>query len=179
MKILKLVLTITIVTFLSACSSDDGTNGTNGIDGQTGATGATGTANVIYSAWILGSTPVDTSIDGTTGVTFSINAPELSQDILDKGTVLVYLKFGSDVFPLPYTSYAGGYPNTISAIASLLKIKIFRFAHVTGKTITLPTSLNWRYILIPGGVAATAKVKKVDYSKMSYEEVCSRLSIQR
>ena len=51
--------------------------------------------------------------------------------------------------------------------------------HVTGAgTVNIPVSLSWRYILIPGGVAATAKKSNLDYSKMSYEEVCARLNIQ-
>ena len=103
----------------------------------------------------------------------SINAPQLSEDILSKGTILVYVSFGSGTYALPYTSTAGGFVNTITAISTVKKIKLFRFRHDQAATVNIPTSLIWRYILIPGGVAATTgKTAKTDYAKMSYEEVC-------
>ena len=180
MKKLNLLMTLTIALFLTACSSpEDGVDGVNGINGQpgaTGATGATGSANVIYSAWLTAPAAVAATIDGTTGIATSIDAPELSQAILDKGTILVYMNFGNDVFSLPYTSYAGGSNSTISSSASLKKIKLFRYAHVAGQTTSLPTNLKWRYILIPGGVAASTLSK--DYSTMSYDEVLMSLNIQ-
>lgn len=186
MKFSKTILTILFVAISTiSCSSDDGTDGVNGVDGAVGPagpagpTGATGSANVIYSAWITAPAAAAETIDGTSGLSTTINAPELSADIVSKGTVLVYMSFGGGVYTLPYTSTAGGYINTITAIASVQKIKLFRFKHAAdGTTVNLPTSLSWRYILIPGGVAATAKAAKLDYSKMSYEEVCARLNIQ-
>jgi hypothetical protein len=90
------------------------------------------------------------------------------------------VSFGSGSFSLPYTSTAGGFVNTITAISSLKKIKLFRFRHDQAATVNIPTSLSWRYILIPGGVAAaTSKTAKLDYSKMSYQEVCAHFNIQQ
>ncbi|MCD0464082.1 hypothetical protein [Flavobacterium sp. ENC] len=177
MKISKTIFTLFLVAISTmSCSSDDGTDGKDGIDGQAGATG---TANVIYSAWLTAPTAVAETIDGTSGMSTSIVAPQLSEDILAKGTVLVYMSFGAGNYPLPYTSTAGGFVNTITAISTVKKIKLFRFRHDAGGTVNLPTSLSWRYILIPGGVAAaTAKTAKPDYSKMSYQEVCARFNIQ-
>lgn len=182
MKFSKTLLSIFLLAiFTISCSSDDGTDGvdgTNGVDGAVGATGPAGTANVIYSAWLTAPTAVAETIDGTSGLSTSIAAPQLSSDILSKGTILVYVSFGTGTYTVPYTSTAGGFVNTITAISTVQKIKLFRFRHDQGGTVGLPTSLNWRYILIPGGVAATAKTAKLDYSKMSYEEVCARLNIQ-
>ena len=180
MKILKTILTLfSIAIFAASCSSDDGVDGTNGVDGQQGAPGAPGTANVIYSAWINAPTAAAENIDGTSGMSTTINAPELSDEILSKGTILVYVSFGAGIFTVPYTSTAGGFTNTITAISSSKKIKLFRFRHDQGGTVNIPTSLSWRYILIPGGVAAaTSKTAKPDYAKMSYEEVCAQLNIQ-
>ncbi|MBF4515003.1 hypothetical protein IRZ71_01545 [Flavobacterium sp. ANB] len=174
MKALKTIFTILLVAVSTiSCSSDDGTNG---VDGEKGDTG---TANVIYSAWLTAPTAVAETIDGTSGMSTSINAPELSDDILAKGTILVYMSYGTGTFTLPYTSLAGGTVNTITAISTLKKIKLFRFTHSGSGTVGLPTTLSWRYILIPGGVAAkTAKAAKLDYAKMSYEEVCARFNIQ-
>lgn len=180
MKLSKTIFTILLVAISTiSCSSDDGTDGANGIDGQAGPAGATGTANVIYSAWITAPTAVAETIDGTSGMSTTINAPQLSEDILAKGTILVYVSFGTGTYTLPYTSTAGGFANTITAISTAKKIKLFRFRHDAGGTVGLPTSLNWRYILIPGDVAAaTAKNAKLDYAKMSYEEVCAYFNIQ-
>ncbi len=178
MKILKTIFTLLLVSiFTISCSSDDGTDGINGVDGKQGPTG---TANVIYSAWLTAPTAAAEIVDGTSGMSTTINAPELTDDILSKGTVLVYVSFGSGTFSLPYTSTAGGFVNTITAVSSLKKIKLFRFRHDQAATVNLPTSLSWRYILIPGGVAAaTSKTAKTDYSKMSYEEVCVHFNIQQ
>lgn len=180
MKFSKTIFTILLVAISTiSCSSDDGTDGVNGVDGQAGPAGATGTANVIYSAWLTAPTAVAETIDGTSGMSTSINAPQLSEDILAKGTILVYVSFGSGTYTLPYTSTAGGFVNTITAISTAKKIKLFRFRHDAGGTVNLPTSLSWRYILIPGGVAATTgKAAKPDYAKMSYEEVCAHFNIQ-
>jgi len=98
---------------------------------------------------------------------------------LAKGTVLVHVSFGSVTYTLPYTSTADGAVNTITAISNLQKIKLFRFRHDGVGTVRPPTSLNWRYILISGGVAAaTSKQAQPNYSKMSYEEVCACFNIQ-
>jgi hypothetical protein len=176
MKTLKTISAILLISlFAVSCSSDDGKDGVDGVNGEKGATG---TANVIYSAWLTAPTAVAETIDGTSGMSTSIVAPELSDDILSKGTILVYVSFGTGTFSIPYTSTAGGTVNTITAIASLKKIKLFRFTHSGAGTVGLPTSLSWRYILIPGGLAAaTGKKAPVDYSLMTYEEVCAHFNI--
>jgi len=178
MKILKTIFTLLLVSiFTISCSSDDGSDGLNGVDGKQGPSG---TANVIYSAWLTAPVAAAETVDGTSGMSTSLVVPELTDDILSKGTVLVYVSFGSGTFSLPYTSTAGGFVNTITAISTLKKIKLFRFRHDQAATVNIPTSLSWRYILIPGGVAAaTSKMAKVDYSKMSYEEVCAHFNIQQ
>lgn len=177
MRIFKTIFALLLLAlFTISCSSDDGTDGINGVDGKQGVAG---TANVIYSAWLTAPTAAAETVDGTSGMSTTLNAPELTDDILSKGTVLVYVSFGSGTFSLPYTSTAGGFVNTITAVSTLKKIKLFRFRHDQGGTVNLPTSLTWRYILIPGGVAAaTSKTVKQDYSKMSYEDVCAHFNIQ-
>ncbi|MDP5198716.1 hypothetical protein [Flavobacterium sp. DG2-3] len=183
MKTFKSIFFIFLISVsIISCSSDDGTDGVNGIDGAPGAQGPAGTANVIYSGWINAPAGTPETIDGTSGLSTSFAVPQLTADIMAKGTILVYMSFGSgvNVYTLPYTSTAGGYANTITAIASLNTIKIFRFKHAAdGTTVGLPSTLTYRYILIPGGAAAaTAKTAKLDYAKMSYEEVCAHFNIQ-
>lgn len=177
MKTFKTLFAILVIAMITiSCSSDDGA------DGADGAQGPAGTANVIYSAWISAPAGTPETIDGTSGLSTSIAAPQLTADIMEKGTILVYMSFGSatNTFTLPYTSTAGGFTNTITAIASLNTIKLFRFKHANdGTTVSLPATLKWRYVLIPGGVAASnSKKVNPDYSKMSYEEVCAYFNIQ-
>ena len=81
---------------------------------EDGAIGPTGTANVIYSNWASASASTPIAIDGTNGTTALIATTQLNQEILDKGTVLVYGKFSTTVFPLPYASYAAGSANTLT-----------------------------------------------------------------
>lgn len=208
MKTTKTILAIFLLALATfSCSGDDGSDGINGVDGKDGVNGIdgtngvdgpqgpqgpqgqpgpqgpqgpTGTANVIYSNWINAPAGTEETIDGTLGVSTSFDVPQLTSSILSRGTILVYLTFGSgsNTFLLPYTSTAGGSVSTVSAISSLNKIKIFRFKHsADGTTVALPASLSYRYILIPGGVAAQSKYAQKDYTKMSYEEVCSLLNI--
>ncbi|MFH6998196.1 hypothetical protein ACHRVZ_09700 [Flavobacterium sp. FlaQc-57] len=170
MKAIKNILVLLFISISAvSCSGDDGKDGIDGV---------TGTANVIYSAWLTAPTAAAETIDGTFGMSTTINAPELSEDILAKGSILLYVSFGPDVHTIPYTSTAGGAVNTITAIASTKKIKLFRFRHTGEGTINLPTTLKWRYILIPGGIAAsTGKAAKVNYSYMNYQEVCAHFNI--
>lgn len=180
MKKFKTIFTILLFAITTiSCSSDDGADGVDGVDG---APGPAGTANVIFSGWINAPAGTPETIDGTSGLSTSFAVPQLTADIMSKGTILVYLSFGSgtSVYTLPYTSTAGGFANTITAIASLNSIKIFRFKHAAdGTTVGLPSTLSYRYILIPGGVSAsTAKSAKTDYSKMSYEEVLAHFNMQ-
>ena len=169
MKTIKTTIAILAIAIFSiSCSKPE--------DGAIGPVGATGTANVMYSNWASAPTATATTIDGTNGNTTSIAATQLSQEILDKGTVLVYGKFSSTIFPLPYVSYAGGSPNTLTFFPELNNIKLFRFKHDGSGGVSIPTSLQFRYILIPGGVSA--KTSQPNYKLMSYSEVCQQLNIR-
>ncbi|MFM9989718.1 hypothetical protein [Flavobacterium sp.] len=159
------VLAVTLI-FISCSKPEDG------------AAGPTGTANVIYSNWASAPVATATTIDGTNGNTTSIAATQLSQEILDKGTVLVYGKFSTTVFPLPYVSTAGGSANTLTYFPELNNIKLFRFKHDGSGGVSISTSVQFRYILIPGGTpVATGKQAQPDFKKMSYAEVCKYCQI--
>jgi hypothetical protein len=172
MKTIKTTIAIlSIAIFSISCSKPEDV-----AVGPVGPVGATGTANVIYSNWASAPSATAATIDGTNGNTTSIAVSQLSQDILDKGTVLVYGKFSTTVFPLPYVSYAGGSANTLTFFPELNNIKLFRFKHDGSGGVSIPTSLLFRYILIPGGVSA--KANQPNYKVMSYSEVCQQLNIR-
>jgi hypothetical protein len=171
---LRVALCTSLLIYLTSCSPDDGTDGINGTNGSQGPVGS---ANVIYSNWTPGSVATATNIDGTNGLAFLLPANPITQDILDKGTILVYAKFSTTILPLPHTSFAGGEPSTITYYPEVGGIRIFRFRHSGVGTTSLSTSLNYRYIIIPGGVPS-GKLSR-DFKKMTYEEVCNYYSIKQ
>lgn len=165
---------LAVITTFSSCSKEEGPTGK---DGVAGTNGADGNANVIYSDWASVPAATATTIDGTNGNTSSISAPNLTQEILDKGTVLVYVKFGSTIIQLPYTSNAGGVTNTLLFYLELNNIKLFRFKHDGTGGVNIPTGLQFRYILIPGGVSVLTQKTQLNLKNMPYSEVCKYLNI--
>lgn len=138
-----------------------------------------GTANVIYSSWTtLDSAVRDTTIDGSDMKVSHIDAPQLSQEILDQGVVNVYMEFSDDIYPLPYTGYAGGASNVMDFLPRLNKLFITRFTMDNSASVGFNSSLEFRYVLIPGGVAAKSKMSKDQIKKMPYSEVKKRFGIR-
>lgn len=168
----KVILVIAGLTLISlfACSKKEGpqgpagTNGTNGLDGN---------ANVYYSEWaMLGQAWRDTTIDGSLLKYNYILASVLNQNMIDSAAVLVYMKFADQIHPLPYTSYAGGIANTMGYFMGLGKIYLTRFTHDNSGSIGASSVLQFRYVVIPGGIVSYSALKQ-----MKYEEIISRYNI--
>ncbi|MEO7978657.1 hypothetical protein [Flavobacterium sp.] len=187
MKTLKTIFSLlTIGIFLISCSGDDGTNGPEGpagVDGIDGTNGIDGNPVVFFSDWALTGTTKSETFNGVLGSTFIISAPELTQEILNKGVVLIYMQsLSSGKFsnmPLPLIESTGSKVFIHNFWPELGQITIYKFL-LDGTTPTPVTaSLKWRYVLIPGGTNVTGKknVNKLDYSKMSYEQVCKLFNI--
>jgi hypothetical protein len=168
-KILSFAIVMVMFILLDACKGEKGdvgpagvagANGANGATGAagaiggtgaTGATGATGTANVIYSDW------ANVTFTGSgTSWAGKITAPKITQDILDKGLVKAYFKFGN-------ATYEGNYVNTPSG-ASMYYFTTLGLVNIQA---TFAANYPWRYIIVPGGVGARRAA--VDYS--DYEAV--------
>ena len=165
-------------TGAGGANGTNGTNGATGAAGPAGATGATGTANVIYSDWITPATYTKTTVFGTVNFTYDIVAAQITQAILDKGTVLVYGKlegYNPTIWPagqvsvLPIViSYLSGTTSEIdtwSARTTLGKIKLV----VTNNNNVysgLATAHSFRYVIIPGGVHTTATVNTKNYNEV-------------
>lgn len=130
--------------------------------------GKTGTANVLYSGWNVAVNFRDTTADNSALRAADLLAPALSDDVLNEGMVQVYFTFGGGVYALPYTNYAGGKLNTIAYFPRLKHFIITRFTADNTKSVPLSTLLQYRYVIIPGGVA-TATAKKIDIN--NYEAV--------
>lgn len=193
-------LLLTAIFLTASCSKEgpagpqgaEGPQGPAGPSGPAGNTGATGTANVIYSGWLsFQQTQRDTVIDGTKVKVNHLTAPQLTQTMIGNGMVLAYMRFSTTVLQLPYTSHAGGKPNTVGFVPQVSKLLITRFTHDNSGSIGFG-AVQFRYILIPGGVPASgrsANMEKVaeinnqlytasELKAMSYEQVCALLGIQ-
>lgn len=140
-----------------------GPAGPRGATGATGAQGPAGTANVIYSGWIsFQQAERDTLIDGTNLKVNHLPAARLTQAIIDNGAIQVYMRFGTTVLTLPYTSRAGSRTSTVSFVPRPGRLLITRFTHDNATPRLGFGSVQFRYVLIPGGVSANAALQNIN-----------------
>ncbi|SDD91726.1 hypothetical protein SAMN05216464_10334 [Mucilaginibacter pineti] len=146
-----------------------------------GPAGPAGTANVIYSDWIKPDVYTKTTIFGTIHFSYTITAAKITQDILDKGTVIVYGKLNGynpviwptdNVAALPivitYMSGTNSNIDTWSGIASLGAIQIDLTSSLNAYS-SISNAHSFRYVIIPGGVHTTAVAKQLNIN--DYESV--------
>ncbi len=172
-----------------ACSAEDGETGPTGPAGPAGPQGAQGdqgpqgeqgdpgTANVIYSDWI------DSEFDANiiaTGSSFDIDAPDMTQEIIDSGVIMVFGRnipvIGTpDVFQLPHVSNDNRYFFSAED-AEQLRITV---SSTEGASVGTTFFEDYRYVLIPGGQPATNPVSKsyVDFSKLTYQQLIDMFDI--
>ncbi len=176
MKTIKTTIAIlAMAIFAVSCSKPengingkDGTNGTNGAVGQTGTTGTTGSANVIYSTW----TNIPLTAEGTYFVG-EVIVPQITQEILDRGLILVYFEIStgsfSGVYQCNYFDPGFSPARYFVAYHRLAKIKL---------DTSISANQRIRYIIIPGGVpAGRGTTPRLDYKTMTYSQVCKSLNI--
>jgi hypothetical protein len=172
--ICKKTLAVAIpVLLLFACKKGDtGPAGPAGPAGPTGATGAIGTANVIYSDWFTAAPWIKDTVFDVYGFNYTKTDSNISQKILDSGTVITFGKlagYNTLVWPtgtvaqlpivLNYKFSSGGitYTDTWSALATPGKLRI-RFVNDQNYYGSIATSHQFRYIIIPGGKKTTAAI---------------------
>ena len=114
-KIFSLLLLIAGVTIFTGCEKEgpEGPSGKDGIDGVDGVDGEDGNANVVSgtitsSSWIY--------VEPSWVILFNYAA--ITQDIIDNGAVLVYMKFDDTYFQLPFTAYQSSNYSTSVEVAS-------------------------------------------------------------
>ncbi len=167
-KVSNVLCLVIFSLFIGSCTKEGpagaqgpaGDPGPQGPAGPAGQPGASGTANVFYSDWIT------IRLQNTSEPELfvqDIAAARITQEVVDKGAVLMYYEFAGFVYPLPLSplwyNYAAG------RILLLSEVK-----EPVGKRV--------RYVIIPGGSAAgrVAGGTVAGYSlealqKMSYEQV--------
>lgn len=166
-KIISLIIVCTTLLF-SACSDEEvpGPPGRDGLD-----------ATVYYSEWFSPSTWAGTSGDWY----FDASAPDLTQDIVEKGVILAYVWLGDDIYegtavrPLPAYAVDANWDFLIPEYGTI---------EFTSDMVSKPlTSENkFRFIAIPGTIPALKSASTIDQKKqqlknMSYQEVCRLLNI--
>jgi len=162
-NIIYLLLVFTILVF-TGCNKDDDDE----LDGLN--------ATVYYSEWITPSAWLGDSGDWY----FSVYAPELTEDIAERGVILAYVSLVGDIYeapvrPLP--AYAVG------ANWSFL-IPDYELIEFTSDMITQPntTGNSFRFIAIPGKTetlksASMGIINEKVLRSMTYKEVCNLFSI--
>jgi len=180
MKFLKFGLLIVSITLFS-CSPEDGQDGAigpQGVQGDPGQDGADGTdgvdgnANVLYSDWFT-VTQSDWSGIGGTKITFTQSTSDLTEEITDTGVVLVYHRFNNQTRQLPYTYSPNGLHLVYKFVPGSFTIEGF---HLDASAISAISPLDFRYIIIPGGVPTAGKGAR-DFTKMTYEEVMDHFGL--
>jgi hypothetical protein len=167
MKHVFSVLSVACVAFFTLFLS---TTNVSCKKGDTGPKGDTGVANAVYSAWktvTFGGAVLQTG--DTVGVA-TITAPEITNDVLNKGTVHVYANFGTaaapDIVPIPYSDLliSGIYVNVDMELGKINLIS------------NIDASAPYRYIVITGSVAAGGRQATIDWN--NYAEVKKALNLK-
>ncbi|HEV8505800.1 MAG TPA: collagen-like protein [Chitinophagaceae bacterium] len=164
-----------------------GNPGPQGPAGANGSAGPAGSANVIYSPWFLtGSTDWDTlnfAPNYGAYATYDKAAAGVTQDIIDNGIVLAYMKgdpstgLASDVFPLPYTFGIGfGYTDHWDFVLNTPGNIRFLYKSTSPWTRTELGGISFRYVIVPGGVVGG---RISDPRKMTYDEICEAYRIPK
>lgn len=162
LKYLLIVISSISLLFIMNCEGPEGPTGPagpqgeQGPEGPEGPQGPEGTANVIYSEWIALSeleAAEDTTVLGRTYRKFDIPASDLTQEIIDMGTILVYFRLNGAVLQLP-TTFGGSNPIYITFSPFQPGVLSILSQNLDNTPTGLNLDIEIRYILIPGGVAA-------------------------
>ncbi len=160
-NIIYLLLAFSILVFAGCKDNDED----DGLD-----------TNVYYSEWITPSAWLGESGDWY----FSVDAPELTADIVEKGVILAYAALDGDIYeaavrPLP--AYA------VDANWDFL-IPDYEIIEFTSDMIAQPVTAgnNFRFITIPGNStmfksASMGKMTETELKSMSYKDVCKLFNI--
>jgi len=160
-----LLVAFSILVF-TGCKGKDGDDGLDGLD-----------ATVYYSEWITPSAWSGNSGDWY----FSVDAPDLTADIVESGVILAYVSLDGDIYeskavrPLP--AYAVG------ANWDFL-IPDYEIIEFTSDMISQPvtTGNNFRFIAFPGNTptlksASMKNISEKELRSMPYKDVCKLFNI--
>ena len=151
-----------------ACQKGNtGPAGATGPAGGSGTQGPAGTANVIYSQWFDPSTYVKDTVFGTWGFYYDKATTDITQQVVDSGTVITFGKLDGYVasvwptaqvamLPITITYMDGSSPNidTWSALITPGNLRIQLTSSLNAYT-GISNAHKFRYVVIPGGTKST------------------------
>ena len=144
-----------------------GTNGTNGATGEKGDKGDPGTANVIYSGWF---TPNASDWQKLSDINYIYTIPEgkITQDIVDRGVVLAYSRQNANsasyLLPLTLTTPSSISNYNVGISTEKIIINFLELLEPSGKPAN---NLQFRYVIIPGGVQARANLDYTNFGAVA------------
>jgi hypothetical protein len=183
MRAMKKQFTLAILmiglVFAQACKGPEGPQGPAGVstpgkDGAAGPAGPAGSANVFYSSWAKAGTWSKTNFNSIVRSYIDVTAPRITQDILDKGVVLVYAKVNvgdNNVRQLPLSIKSQFTEEYIDFSLNVNTLRIW--STPIEATVEPATTYEFRYVVIPGGQAV-----RMNYEKLSYEEAKTLFNIK-
>lgn len=175
----------------SACTGDTGPTGPQGPEGPAGPEGPqgpAGTANVMYSDWFLPETWESSEVFGRTVFSHEEAVPEITQDILDTGVVLVYGKLNGYTSTIWPTDQVSQLPITVQWESGGSQIDVWS-ANVRPEVLEITLTNNtdtygsvnaqheFRYVIIPGGAPVASEPAGAVHADLSYEEMRARYGV--
>jgi len=156
MKHVFSVLSIASVAFFTLFLS---TTNVSCKKGDTGPKGDTGNANVAYSAWLNVQYAQQVPQPGDTFYTATITAPKITDSVVSKGDVRVYVNTGTSAAPEIVSL-----PLSTIIIPFISKGKIDLQAADNYSTVTSTGLYSYRYVIIQGSAPARMNVNLNDYN---------------
>ena len=165
---------------MQACKGPEGPAGpagagTPGPAGEPGAPGPPGTANVFYSSWATAGPWTSINFNSVQRSYIDIAVPRITQDVLDKGLVLVYARLNlgdTQIRSLPVTIKSGFTEELIDFSLSLNTLRVWS-TPFEGNAQPSAT-YQFRYVVVPGGQA----IRMINDAHLPYEEAVKRFNIQ-
>lgn len=161
-----------------------------GCEGERGPAGPAGTANVIYSGWYSPETWILESSFGVSERTFTMTTSALTQEIIDNGVVMVYMRFIGyypEIIQLPVsiTDLMNDYHFLFRSQEGSIKALYYWTNNPTADPGIIPSGNQIRYVLIHGGALDEVALSEGvtlgqlvgSLDSMTYQEVCSLLDI--
>ena len=162
---------------------DRGATGERGPAGPRGPKGDPGNINIISSDWLRISSWSGIKPGIYYEMIHEFSDSRITDDIIGSGTVLGYIKLGgtTEIRQLPFAIRPSSSPlHTVSISFQLGKVAFHLTrldgANVAPHSVVSGITTRYKYVIIPGGLNATAALRGVDMS--DYEAVSAALGIR-
>jgi hypothetical protein len=176
-NLFKKIAILSVAMLVFGCSEDGatgatgatGANGINGTNGTNGTNGQDGNANVTGIADVT-TTSTSWTPNGTTFWSTTIQIPEITQAVFDRGIVSVFRKFNSGIWnaiPYSYVNVSWNHGFFVGGI------NIF-CSSVNGNAINDPAVQNFRVVII----TPSNRLANPDTNWNNYDEVKTALKLK-